>query len=231
MAYIEKTIIAGEHIFKEKSFSARYGKKNIPRGPNWNECSEVQRRRNELLKKKRIVWNICTNFKKSDWWVTLTYRRTERPDSMVMAKKQRSRFISRLREKLKKKDIPLTYTAMTERGVKGGLHHHFIIKNVFDIGIIISLWEHGKVHIENIYTDSMYDLAMYFVKGDSEKSEKDFTSSRNMKKPKIRYRIIQAERWTSTPRAKKHYEIIHRFDGFHDFSGFPYQEYVMVRRC
>ena len=30
MAYIEKTIIAGEHIFKEKSFSARYGKKNIP---------------------------------------------------------------------------------------------------------------------------------------------------------------------------------------------------------
>ena len=163
MAYIEKTIIAGEHIFKEKSFSARYGKKNIPRGPNWNECSEVQRRRNELLKKKRIVWNICTNFKKSDWWVTLTYRRTERPDSMVMAKKQRSRFIRRLREKLKKKDIPLTYNAMTERGVKGGLHHHFIIKNVFDIGIIISLWEHGKVHIENIYTDSMYDLSLIHI--------------------------------------------------------------------
>lgn len=54
MAYIEKTIIAGEHIFKEKGFSARYGKKNIPRGPNWNECSEVQRRRNELLKKKEL---------------------------------------------------------------------------------------------------------------------------------------------------------------------------------
>ena len=132
---------------------------------------------------------------------------------------------------MKKKNIPLTYTAMTERGIKGGLHHHLIIKNVFDIGIIISLWEYGKVHIENIYTDSMYDLAMYFVKGDSEKSEKDFTSSRNMKKPKIKYRIVKAERWTSTPRAKKHYEIIHRFDGFHDFSGFPYQEYVMVRRC
>lgn len=118
----------GNTFSKKKVSPQGYGKKNIPRGPNWNECSEVQRRRNELLKKKRIVWNICTNFKKSDWWVTLTYRRSERPDSMVMAKKQRSRFIRRLREKLKKKDIPLTYTAMTERGVKGGLHHHFITK-------------------------------------------------------------------------------------------------------
>ena len=171
MAYIEKTIVAGEHIFKEKGFSARYGKKNIPRGPNWNECTEVQRRRNELLKKKRIVWAICTNFKKTD--------------SMLVAKKHRSRFIRRLRDRLKKKNIPLTYTAMTERGIKGGLHHHLIIKNVFDIGIIINLREYGKVHIENIYTDSMYDLAMYFVKGDSEKSEKDFTSSRNMKKPEL----------------------------------------------
>lgn len=64
MAYIEKTIIAGEHIFKEKSFSARYGKKNIPRGPNWNECSEVQRRRNELLKKKTHSVEYLYKFQK-----------------------------------------------------------------------------------------------------------------------------------------------------------------------
>ena len=117
MAYIEKTIIAGEHIFKEKVSPARYGKKNIQEVRIGMNVQRFNGEENELLKKKRIVWNICTNFKKSDWWVTLTYRRTERPDSMVMAKKQRSRFIRRLREKLKKKDIPLTYTTLCYRRI------------------------------------------------------------------------------------------------------------------
>ena len=231
MQYIQKTIYAGEHIFTEKCFSARYGKKNVPRGPNIKKCSDEQKRRNELQKKKRIIWLICENFRKGDWWITFTYRRADRPEDLKSAKKQRKKFIRRLRDILKRMGIPFVYMAMTERGTKGGLHHHFIIRNNFDIGIIAKLWEWGKVIIDDIYSDSLYDVAEYFTKGDSEESEKDFTKSKNLRQPRIKIKVVKAERWVSDPKPKKDYYIVHLWNGFHDFSGFPYQEYVQVRRC
>ncbi len=231
MKYIQKIVYAGRHIFTEKCFSARYGKKNIPRGPNTKECTDQQKRINDLQKKKRLVWLLCTNFCKGDWWITLNYRQGERPEDMQTAKNQRAKFIRRIREKLKRQGIPFVYMAMTERGVKGGLHHHLVVKNNFDIGLIVKAWEYGKVIIDDVYSESLYDVAEYFVKGDSEKSEKDFTRSQNLAKPKIKIKVIKAERWVSEPKPKKNYEIVHLWNGFHDFSGFPYQEYVQVRRC
>ena len=79
--------------------------------------------------------------------------------------------------------------------------------------------------------DDVIKLAKYFVKGDSDKSEKDYTQSKYLKQPKIHKKIIKAERWAGIPKPKKGYAIQSVYDGFHDFSGYPYQEYVMVRRC
>ena len=138
---------------------------------------------------------------------------------------------------------------MTEVGVRGGVHHHFIMSSRIDENNIFQSWKnYGFVKVGAIgdiseisfdesdedaeqAQDDVIKLAKYFVKGDSDKSEKDYTQSKYLKQPKIHKKIIKAERWAGIPKPKKGYAIQSVYDGFHDFSGYPYQEYVMVRRC
>lgn len=239
MQYIKEIVRAGPYIFTSKKFSLRYGRKNIPRGPNINKCSDKQKEINEFKKRRRLLWLFCENFKNGDKWITLTYSKGKRPDSMKEAEQDRRKFIRKLRDYYKKLGIPFVYMAMTERGERGGLHHHIVIRGNVDYNIIAKAWEHNggwqakTIGVDNIggFTDDILNVGKYFVKGRSEKSEKSYTKSNNLRQPRIVVEIIKAERWTSKPRPKKGYDIIDIHDGFHDFSGFPYQEYIMVRRC
>lgn len=239
MLYVKKTTRAGNYIFTEKHFSSRIGKKNIPRGPNINKCSEKQEKINEFNKRRRLLWIFCANFINGDKWITLTYSRSKRPDDMEGAIKDRKKFLRRLRDWYKRNGIPFLYMAMTERGTKGALHHHIAIHGIVNYNIIAKAWEKfggwkaKTIGADNIggYTDDILNVGKYFVKGHYENSEKNYTKSSNLFIPKPEIEIIQAERWTSKPRPQKGYVVLDIYDGFHDFFGMPYQEYIQVRRC
>lgn len=239
MPYIKKTITAGNYLFIEKCFSIRIGKKNIPRGPSINKCSEKQKKINEFKKRRRLLWVFCANFVNGDKWLTCTYNKGKRPDNMADAIKDRKKFLRKLRDWYRKNGIPFVYMAMTERGTKGGLHHHIVIRGAVDYNVIAKAWEkYGgwkakTIGVDNIggFTDDIVNVAKYFVKGRSEDSEKSYTKSKNLRQPKIDVEIIEAERWTSKPRPKKGYIVLDVYDGFHDFFGRPYQDYIQVRRC
>lgn len=237
--YIEKTITAGPYIFIEKHYALRFGKKNIPRGPNIKHTSEQQQRINAFKRNQNLVWTFCENFRNGDKWITLTYSKSKRPQDMDGAMKQLRNLLRRVRDKYKKLEIVLVYMANTERGVRGGLHHHIVIRGEVDYNIIAKAWEkYGgwqakTIGIDNIggYTDDILNVAKYFVKGSSENSEKQYIRSKHLRKPEIKIKVIKAERWTSKPRPKKGYAVLDIYDGFHDFFGKPYQDYIQVRRC
>lgn len=252
MPYLKTEVKCGPYIFTYKGFALRYLKKNA-RGPNIKITTEAQKARNQYYSRRKRIWLIATNFSKGDLWITLTYKKNNRPADMAGAKKDRTKFIRKIRNHCKKNNIRFIYMGMTEIGMRGGVHHHFIMKNGIDESKIFQAWknfgfvkigaigdieteiqsdefdeyEEQKKHTE----DDVIRLAKYFVKGDSDKSEKNYIQSRYLKQPKIRKQIIKAERWTGIPKPKKGYTIQSVYDGFHDFSGFPYQEYLMIRRC
>ena len=126
-------------------------------------------------------------------------------------------------------NIKFTYMRLTERGEYGGLHHHLIIRNNFEIGELERLWTKGKVITDRIYSENLLRLADYFAKGRKPTSEKKYSQSRNLILPEIKTEIITASRWRENIKAKVGYEIHEIFNGYHDLIGYEYQKIIMRR--
>ncbi len=229
MPYVYKEVTTAGAIFCYKHYSARYGKR-ASRGANTTPTTDQQRAVNKRLATQRRLWTICDYFKKNDYFITLTYRRSERPESIEEAMKEFSRCFAKVGRVLKKRDIKLTYMHMCERGTHGAVHHHVLIKNTFEPSLIINAWTRGSVNVQKVYSSDMLKLGMYFLKGNSQNSEKRFSQSRNIIAPKPKVRIIKAERWTDKPRPRNGYDVANITDGTDLEYGFQYQEYIMVKR-
>lgn len=238
--YFLKEIISGRVHEYVKSYTKYEGshKRREKRAAKTTEQMEKENYRNAVKKLTRI---LNCNFRDGDLWVTLTYRKDKRPDPAV-AKKQFGNFIKRLRYRFNKKREKLKWVAVTEYKNKA-IHHHLVINNPDGINVVKLLqekWkEYGIVHIEPLYSDGQYkDLAEYMVK-ETEKTfrEKDggrmhrWGSSRNLDKPKVRYRIVRAARWNPQPKAKKGYvlDTDSIVNGVNVYTGREYQSYTMIR--
>ncbi len=229
MPYIEKCVKIKNYIFGYKHYAFRYGKK-VPRSANTGKTPAKQKEVNRRIQADKKRWVLLENFEKGDWWVELTYRQGERPDTIDEAFRNVQALIRKLARILKKQGVRLTYMQMTERGEYGGLHHHIIIKNNFDIGILNKLWSFGKVIIDDIYSDDLLKLADYFAKGRKATSEKKYSQSRNLIIPKPETKVISAKAWKKTPQ-KAGWEICDLYNGYHDETGYDYQRCVMRRIC
>lgn len=242
MAYIQLTVNAGYDTYTYKYHSHRYGLKANKRGKNITPTTKEQKRINKRISERKRQWTASANFTKGDWWVTLTYRRQERPEENKAAHKILTKTLSQLRRKLKRQRTEFYYMGKTERGEKGAVHHHLLIKNNFDIGRLIELWKYGRVDIVSIYTGSMAILSDYINK-DSNASAKHknkleqklretlHTASRNLKKPEIKKKVINASTFSEMPAHKKDYYIIHCYNGFQSEAGYMYQEYIQTRQA
>lgn len=163
--YIKTICIAGSTIEISKTFSKRYGKK-IPRGTNKNATPEDVSKINEIMAETKLRRLINTNFQYKDIFLTLTYRKNERP-SPAQAKKHRKDFIAQLRKAYRKQGNELKYIAVTEYGTEENpkaIHHHLVINSI-DIGIISDLWKFGRPHIVPLDATGDYSaLASYLIK-------------------------------------------------------------------
>lgn len=235
MPYIKTIWIAGNTIEVAKTYSARYGKK-IARGPNQNKTPEAVKRYNAQIAERELRLLINENFGHRDYYITLTYRRGERPDPET-ARKQIDKFIRALRRVYQKAGVEFRWIVVTEYKRKA-IHHHLII-NRYHIGEIVDLWPYGYPQIKLLDNTGDYArLAAYLIKetcstfGEAgSPSKKRWRCSRNLRKPKVKKQVIHAEHWADDPKPVKGYQIV-RDSVYMDVSpvtGFPYQWYRMIR--
>lgn len=235
MPYLQHTWYAGNTTEIHKTYSARYGKR-IQRGANINKTPEAVKKYNAIIAERELRLLVNTNFTHGDYYITLTYRRDERPDPQT-ARKQVDKFISNCRKMYKRAGKEMKWVAITEYK-KRAIHHHLII-NQYKIGQIADLWPYGHPKIQLLDNTGDYSkLAEYLVKetcktfGEAgSPSKKRYRHSRNLKKAEHEVKVIKADAWRKEPKAKKGYQIVRDsvYTDVNPITGYPYQIYRMVK--
>lgn len=225
---------AGEYRITKKSHSYRYpgGK----RGRREKRTPEAMERENRKQRRDRLQLLILANFQKGDLWITLPYQKEQRPESIEEAKDRFRRFIRKLGTAFRKLGYEICWIVTTERGKRGGCHHHMIINNLPGITELISeLWPYAKkVIIEHLYEDGEYEsLAEYIIKTETKEdgSGTYYSRSRNLIVPEGKTEIIEAKTFYDEPKPVKGYEILKDSitNGTNPFTGYPYQRYIMKK--
>lgn len=225
---------AGEYRIIKKSHSCRHpgGK----RGRREKRTPEAMERENRKRRRDSLQILILANFKKGDLWITLPYQKEQRPDTVAEAKDRFRRFIRKLGTEYKKQGLEIRWIVTTERGKRGGCHHHMIINNLPGITERISeLWQYAKKVIsEHLYEDGQFEsLAEYIIKTETKEdgSGTYYSRSRNLIVPVPKAEIVGAKTFYDEPKPVKGYELIKDSitNGTNPFTGYPYQRYIMKR--
>lgn len=110
---------------------------------------ELQNQKTSFLKLELLLYE---NFELDDWFVTLTYMPDKLPSSWRAAKKKMPYFLSKLRTRRKKENIPYQYVYVNEclHG-DGRPNHHLVTKQGPEHKKEVeALWNNGFVDIKTI---------------------------------------------------------------------------------
>lgn len=255
MAYINQIALTGNIAFCYKYHSWRYKSGKRFRRENYKATSKQQEAINQRQAAERDLRYGIENFRKGDKFIRLSHQKNNYPLSFEEADKILTSFL----KKLKRKYPELRYMANTELGSRGGLHHHLLIPEDFDMNIIIDMWiKHcgGGFHIKDVYSGDMVQLASYFTKGSideqisggneslyadlqrehSKIKKMKIHKSRNLKKPPEPIKKpCRADSWREEPKTQVIGDYIYDVKpgsvcvGF-TADGYPYQRYILIRR-
>lgn len=243
------------HRFKQIEYKAGITVeviKCMPRGCRKGEVrirDPIKKTREEMAEAnlrqaaRKLARKINANFKPGDWHLTLTYRKTARPDPQE-AQENLKKLLKDLRKIYRKCGFELKYIYVTEYESKS-IHHHVIINNVNDgkkttSDYVRQLWrDKGSPKFVPLYEDGEYrKLADYFIK-ETEKTfrkpdspvRQRYACSRNLINPKPQSRIRKTKTmWKMDPKPRPGYYIDQEtlYNGV-DKLGYPYQRYVMIK--
>lgn len=232
--YMKKIVKAGKTVEVYKYFATNYGKKSSDRGVKKNETSEEQLKVNEEHAKRNLRWLVNENFGKNDIHLTATYKPELRPDVETSQKHLRN-MLRRFARVYEKQNLEFKYITVTEYKNKA-IHHHLIINHI-DVALLQDKWQYGKVRATYLDDTGDYSkLTDYLIKETSKTFrdkncpiKKRWSSSRNLRKPKIKTEKIKASKWNEIPRTVKGYYIDTDsiYNGEHQFTGHPCQSYIM----
>ena len=231
--YKKRTWKAGDYLVVRKNHSGRYPKGN--RRPKANPTAETVQRQNEKQRAERLQLLIMANFVPGDLFVDLTYTRDTRPEDMAEAKKELAKFMRKLRAWAQKKGQELKWIAATERGSRGGCHHHLLVNHIPGISQAISeLWEKGHAKLQHLYADGAYEQLAEYIGKASTKEEAfgtRYTRSRNLIVPPEKVEIVKASTFAEEPKAPAGYVLLKDTitNGINPATGYPYQRYVCRR--
>lgn len=237
--YFKTTIIAGATIEVTKSYTKRVGARarSQKRKPTAEEIEKI----NQLNAERTLRLRINANFGADDLFVTLTYKKEERP-TPDEARKNLKRLLSGLRKEFKKQKYALKWVCATEYQNKA-IHHHLLINHIpcYDTAKLIRrLWRSGRPDFKFLDDTGQYkDLAAYLIKEtsktyrakDGERKQR-YSCSRNLIIPKSITEIIrQSEKWLPDPKPIKGYYVDKDtiYNGVDPFTGRMYQKYTLVR--
>lgn len=239
MAYFKTTIEAGATIEVTKSFTKRVGVK--AKGDREKPTPEEMEKINQMNAERTLRLKINANFGVDDPFITLTYRKDERP-TPEQAKKNIKKVIDSLRKEFKKLGVDLKYINVTEYQNKA-IHHHLLINHIEgqDVSKMVRrLWKFGRPDFKYLDDTGQYkDLAAYLIKETSKTFKENdgghkqrYSCSRNLIMPTPKTEIIKkAQRWLADPKPIKGYYIDKDtiYNGIDPFTGREYQKYTMVR--
>lgn len=236
MKYLKKTYTAGITIEVQKTYSARYGK-TLQKEGRTGKSREAVKRYNEKTAQRKLTRLINANFKPGDTFVTLTYRRGNRPEPED-ARKQRDRFLRLMRLYFKGQGEQMKYLGASGVGERGAIHHHFIM-NSADHREIKKCWPHGKAFCEPLWDNGEYSaLAAYIYQqnrtgldGKEQISGDRWCCSKNLVRPRPKVEEVSARTWKEPPAPVKGYIIDPDSVevGFSPVTGIPYMFYRMVK--
>lgn len=223
MVYATKTTKAGDQMELDiyPTFWVRH---DGARKKKTKASREAQKNLNDRRSRRHLADMINTNFGKGDLWCTFTYDDNHLPENADRAKRMFGNFVKRVNRWRAKKGLGnLKYIVVTEWDddpeAKVRVHHHAVIKNDMGdegMGILNRKWGYGgRNNIREAQPDEngLTGMALYMAKGRKNKSEKHFSSSRNLKKPTVtkalgKFSRRRVEKMTFDPDYRK--EIIEK---------------------
>ena len=246
MAYVHRVVKAGPCVEHRKMYSFRIHTKGVRRGPNTGTTSEKQAKINERRAEERLRWKINANFGHRDLHAVLHYY--DKGTTFEQFRDDLKLFMKRLRKLCRKKGIEYKYIAVSETKRMTNPHHHVVISRM-DPEIIAEAWEGVPSGGGNVSFQPMdrrgnhYKLARYLMKEsrstmeryrEAGKRGKRFSCSQNLEEPIITYTVCAAASWRKEPKPRKG-AVLYKFDdgatcisGYHEISGYPYQEYFEI---
>lgn len=245
MPYVHRYVEAGCTVEHRKMHTYRVHTKGVKRKPHTGSTSEAQAKVNERVAEENLRWLLNANFGYKDLHLVLHYFDKER--TFEQCRKDLSLFLAKLRRVCRKKDIELKYIAVTETKRMTNIHHHIILKRM-DTELLQEIWEQipgsGGTSFRPLdRRGNHYKLASYLIKESRSTMQrykdlgirgKRYSASQNLAKPKVRYEKCAANSWRDEPRPRKGAQL-YKFDdgatyrsGYHEESGYPFQEYFEV---
>lgn len=215
----------------EEYVDGRFGAKGKKRKEKAKATPEQVEKQNRLNKSKRIRRRIKNNFSEGDYYLTLTFKKENHPDSVKDAIKIWEKVQRKLRDACKKQNKVFKWIACCERGGKGAIHFHLIMNRLEDGDRILQkIWTHGRVHMQLLYEEGGYrDLADYISKTPNDKLNGWYSHSRNLPIPKPRVKKIKSK--IEEPKAYKGYYIDKStyYEGINAVTGYMYRHYEMIK--
>lgn len=213
MPWIEKTVDCGNVKFVKRYFSTRYGTKGqVFRNGAVGTTSEAQERINDKNKIERFNILSNANFYEGDYFLTFTYKRENRPDSLETAKDQWTKLLRKLRALYKKNGTALKYLWCLE--YKNNVYHFHMLCNNDNINSkeFQRLWKYGSINIKCLddrayNTVGEYMMKEQFTKEEKTKPSRCYGSSKNLYKPEPQIKILNNGEWDETPVADAGYTL------------------------
>ena len=235
MAFLRKTYTFPDAIEIEEYHRGRYGAPGMRRMKRSRPTPEQIARRNAYNKTVRCRRKLRAHFHKNDLFITLTYRREERPADMAAAKKDFADFIRKVRKRYKKAGVDLKWICNIECGTKGAWHVHLVMNRIQDADVIVNeAWPHGIV--DNRLVDGEMDkLAAYITKEPcTEKRirESSYSSSRNLPVPEPKLKEIRRPKiWKADIKVPDGWYLdkTSLLEGFNPVTQHPYRTYTLLR--
>lgn len=249
MAYVHRRVVAGQTVEHRKMQSYRVHTKGVKRGPNKGTTTEKQAKINERVAEEHLRWDINANFKHKDLHAVLHYSFLDKPTTLRQILDDKAEFLKILRKLCRKHKVKPKVLVVIETKSMTNPHLHVIISRI-DTEIIQEAWEAvppqgGYISFQSLDNrGNHYKLASYLVKESRATMRryreelgirgKRYTKSQNMAKPTVTYEKVPASSWKKEPKARKG-AYLYKFDdgstsrsGWHEMTGYPYQEYFEV---
>lgn len=183
---------------------------------------------------ERLAFLLASNFKYSDWMVSLSYDDEHLPPNTYAAQRRIIAFNRRMRESRKAFGRPYCYVYVTEgRHGDERLHHHLIINRYpGDSEVLRQLWPDGNVDWEPLGKLGHVGMAKYLTKepmrlGREYVGDRLWTPSKNLEKPKISVEPVPDSTRPVPP--KEAFDVVERTDS-NSFGSFAYLDYKLPWR-
>lgn len=221
--------------------SGKYGAPGMKRMKRKKATPEQVERQNQWRRERSVRWLLKKNFGQHDYWLTLTYRKGERPTCLEEAKKQVQKFLRQMRDWYKRQGEPMKYILVTEYGSRGGVHHHMVVNRIPGADVeIAKKWIYGNPQFTLLYLRGEFrKLANYIAKRPAEDNaikEKWYSRSRNLEEPTMEKRVMRRRTFSQEPFVPKGFYLEKEsiYAGINPITGHPYRYYTLVKingRC